>query len=128
MADNLSTDEYDALLQIGAGQKSERPSACVARNTKRLCGLKFAAYGKSGHLGLTEKGQQTIFLKNCIDGLRAIANDPLAKLGADIISFLCKKGHIAPRAAESGFDITQRGSESLADIDSTTNLVKPAKP
>lgn len=118
MKDSLTIDEFDALTQISKAPKNERPSACIARNTKRLSGLKFIAYGKDGSLALTEKGQQILFVKNCIDGLRAIASDPLAKLDADVITFLSKKGHITSKA-EGGFDISQKGRESLADIDST---------
>jgi hypothetical protein len=115
--DSLTIDEFDALAQIGRGKRTERVSACVARNTKRLAGLKYISYGKDGQLALTEKGQQTLFVKRCIDGLRAIAGDAQAKLDADVATFLAKKGHIAPRASSDGFDITQRGSESLSDID-----------
>lgn len=118
MNDSLTIDEYDALMQISKATRNERPSACVARNTKRLSGLKFIAYGKDGSLALTDKGKQTLFVKNCIDGLRAIASDPLAKLDADVATFLGKKGHITSRAG-GGFDISQKGRESLLDIDST---------
>lgn len=117
MKDSLSIDEYDALEQISKAARHERPSACVARNTKRLSGLKFVAYGKDGHLAITEKGKQTLFLKSCIDGLRAVANDPLAALAPDVATFLGKKGHIVSRSSQDGFDITQKGRESLADID-----------
>jgi hypothetical protein len=116
----LTIDEYDALGQIGKGPKQARPSACVARNAKRLTGLKYISYQKDGSLALTEKGKQTLFIKSCIDGLRAISTDPLAALPADVATFLGRKGHIAANAATGGFDITQRGRESLADIDSSS--------
>ncbi len=116
----LTKDEYDALGQIRNGPGQGRPSACVARNAKRLTGLKYVAYRKDGNLALTEKGEQTLFIKMCIDGLRAVSTDPLAALDADVATFLGKKGHIAANAATGGFDITQRGRESLADIDSTS--------
>ena len=119
MDDSLTKDEFDALTQISRAKKRERVSACVARNAKRLAGLKYVTYQKDGQLALTEKGQQTLFVKRCIDGLRAVANDALATLDADVATFLTKKGHIAPSALSKGFDITQRGRESLADIDST---------
>jgi len=116
MKDSLTIDEYDALNQISKLPKNERPSACVARNVKRLSGLKFIAYGKDGSLSLSDKGKQVLFLKNCIDGLRAVAADSAAVLGADVITFLSKKGHI--KAGEGGgLEITQKGRESLADID-----------
>lgn len=119
MKDSLTIDEFDALAQIGKAQKNQRPSACIARNAKRLSGQKLIAYGKDGSLSLTDKGRQVLFVKNCIDGLRAIANDPLAKLDQDVIAFLGKKGHIVSREA-GGFDISQKGRESLADIDSNS--------
>lgn len=117
MEDRLTQDELNALTEVSQGKKQERVSACVSRNAKRLTGLKYFTYGKNGQLALTEKGQQTLFVKRCIDGLRAVANDGLAKLDADVATFLSKKGHIEPRASAAGFDITQRGRESLADID-----------
>lgn len=118
MDDRLTVDEYDALLQISKAQKRERPSACVARNSKRLSGLKYVAYGKDGHLGLTDKGKQTLFLKGCIEGLRAVATNSLAVLPTDVATFLGKKDHIRAREDGGGFDITQKGRESLEDIDS----------
>lgn len=120
MNDALSNDEYEALGQLAAGAGGAgRPSACVARNAKRLAGLKFVAYARDGTLSLTEKGRQTLFLRRCIDGLRAIAQDPVAPLAADVKLFLAKKGHMAPRAGDSGFVLTPRGQESLTDIDKT---------
>jgi hypothetical protein len=117
--DSLTKDEFEALAQISRAKKGERVSACVARNTKRLTGIKYVTVGKNGQLALTEKGQQTLFIKRCIDGLRAVANDADAALDADVATFLSKKGHIVPKASSQGFDITQRGRESLEDIDST---------
>ncbi len=119
MHDSLTNDEYDALEQIRSGPKSQRPSACVARNAKRLSGLKFVEYAKDGRCTLTEKGKQTLFVKSCIEGLRAVSIDPLAVLHTDVALFLGKKGHIMPKIDGEGFDITQRGRESLADIDAT---------
>jgi hypothetical protein len=115
--DTLTLDEFDALAQIDKAKPRERPSACVARNTKRLTGLKYAGYGKDGQLMLTEKGKQTLFVKRCIDGLRAVASDAQAPLDAGVVTFLSKKGHIVPKASSDGFELTQRGRESLADID-----------
>jgi hypothetical protein len=111
----LTVDEYDALTQIRSAQRSARPSACVARNSKRLVGLKYIAHQKAGSFILTEKGKQTLFVKACVDGLRALSADTAAPLSADVATFLGKKGHIA--AAEGGgYTLTARGSESLADI------------
>jgi hypothetical protein len=118
--DSLTQDQFDALFQISRARPHDRETACVARNIKTLAGLKYIRYGKDGRVALTEKGQQTLFLKRCIDGLRAVANNPLAPLDADIATFLSRKGHVAPRAPEPGFDLTQRGRESLADIDAAS--------
>lgn len=117
MDDRLTLDEFDALAQISRTKKRERASACVARNAKRLAGLKYVAYGKDGQLVLTEKGQQTLFVKRCIEGLRALASDAHAAIDADVVTFLSKKGHIAPNTSSDGYELTQRGRESLADID-----------
>jgi hypothetical protein len=117
MEDRLSADEFDALEEVATAPKHERPSARVGRNAKRLSGLKYISYAKNGALSLTEKGEQTLFIKHCIDGLRAIANDPLASLAPDVAAFLGKKGHIAKREGADGYEATRRGLESLADID-----------
>jgi hypothetical protein len=121
MEDRLSADEFDALEEIELAPRRERPSARVARNAKRLAGLKYVSYAKNGQLSLTEKGQQTLFIKHCIDGLRAVAVDPLAQLAPDVANFLGKKGHIARREGAEGHEITRRGLESLADIDGGRN-------
>lgn len=114
--EKLTTDEYDALEQIGRGTKGDRVSACVARNTKRLSGLKLASFSRDGRLSLTEKAQQLLFVRRCILGLRAVAADPLAVLEPDVAYFLGKKAHILARP-DGGHDITAKGNESLADID-----------
>ena len=116
MQDALSTDEYDALGQVAAGSQGARPSACVARNAKRLSGLKYITYRKDGVLMLTEKGEQMLFIRQCIDGLRALLADPMSPLSPEVHTFLGKKGHVAPRA-EGGLELTRRGQESLDDIE-----------
>jgi hypothetical protein len=121
MDPSLTQDEYDALLQISRSRKQERASACVARNAKRMTGLKYAAYTKDGQLALTDKGHQTLFVKRCIDGLRALSHDGLAPVDADVSSFLAKKGHIT-RSAQHGFEVTSRGRESLLDIDRNSGI------
>lgn len=123
MDDSLTKDELEALAQIRQAKKGVRPSACIARNAKKLIGLKYVASSRDGTLSLTEKGQQTLFVKRCVDGLRAVANAAAvatapASIDADIATFLSRKGLIAPKAAADGFELTERGRESLADIDS----------
>lgn len=129
MDDHLTKDEFEALAQIRQAKKGARPSACVARNAKRLIGLKYVASSRDGAFSLTEKGQQTLFVKRCIDGLRAMANAAAvatapAAIDADVAAFLSRKGLIAPKAAGDGFEMTERGRESLADIESRAG--KPA--
>jgi hypothetical protein len=123
MDNSLTNDEYEALAQIRKARKGERPSACVARNAKALIGLKYITRGKDGAFMLTEKGQQTVFVKRCIEGLRTIAAGAVAavaptKLESDVTAFLSRKGLIAPHATGEGFELTARGRESLADIES----------
>ena len=118
--ESLSKDEYEALEQIIKLKRGERPSACIARNTKRLSGIKFISFAKDGHVSLTEKGEQNLFLKHCIEGLRAVSTQSVVALSNDVVTFLGKKGHITVRENGEGFDITQRGRESLADIDANT--------
>jgi hypothetical protein len=113
--EKLTQDEYNALDEVKRGIKGERVSACVGRNTKRLAGLKLFNIAKNGRISLTDKGEQTLFLRRCILGLRAVADDPSSTLDADVAMFLGKKSHIVPRA-EGGFDISDKGRESLADI------------
>ena len=119
--EKLTTDEYDALGHIARGASHDKVNACVGRNAKRLSGLKLVQYSKDGRLALSDKGQQALFLRRCIGGLRALAADPAAALDADVATFLGKKSHIAPRAA-GGFDVTDKGRESLADIDAQDKL------
>ncbi|MEC5160427.1 MULTISPECIES: hypothetical protein [unclassified Janthinobacterium] len=114
--EKLTTDEYDALEQVAAGIKTERVSACVARNTKRLSGLKLLSFRGDGRLSITDKAQQLLFVRRCINGLRAIAADPLAPLEKDVAYFLGKKAHIIAREAGAGYDISDKGRESLVDI------------
>jgi hypothetical protein len=115
--EKLTQDEFDALEQIGRGIKTERPSACVGRNLKRLSGLKLVSYSKDGRLSLTDKAQQTMFVKRCITGLRAVAQDPATRLESDVAYFLGKKSHITEREEGGGYEITAKGRESLSDMD-----------
>lgn len=114
--EKLTGDEYDALEQIAAGAKHDRVNACVGRNVKRLSGLKLIQYGRDGKVSIVEKGQQVLFVRRCILGLRAVAADPQATLPADVALFLGKKSHIVPIEG-GGVAITDKGRESLADIE-----------
>ena len=114
--EKLTTDEYDALGHIERGAAHDRVNACVGRNAKRLSGLKMLEYAKDGRVALTEKGRQVLFLRRCIGAMRALLADPAAQVDADVALFLQKKSHIAA-LAEGGFAITERGRESLADIE-----------
>lgn len=117
MNQQLSIDEYDALEQITKLAKGARPSACIARNSKRLIGIKLVAHRRDGGFELTENGRQTLFIKQCIDGLRAKANDSDAVLSKPVIAFLAKKGHLEIDPATELVSISARGRECLADID-----------
>ncbi|MBB3211083.1 putative transcriptional regulator [Herbaspirillum sp. Sphag1AN] len=117
MSDDLTRDEFDAMGQVSRREHHGRPSACVARNVKRLTGIKLMEYGRDGQLSLTEKGKQTLFIYRCIETLRALAADPNASVDADVAVFLSRKGHIVERADTKAYDITQRGRESITDID-----------
>ena len=119
--EKLTTDEYDALGHIERGAAHDQVNACVGRNAKRLSGLKMIQYAKDGRVALTDKGQQVLFLRRCISGLRAVAADPAAPIDADVATFLGKKSHMVPREA-GGFDVTDKGRESLADIDAQDKL------
>lgn len=114
--EKLTTDEYDALGHIERGATHDKVNACVGRNAKRLSGLKMIQYAKDGRVALTDKGHQVLFVRRCISALRAVTADPAALLDADVANFLGKKSHIAPREA-GGFDVTDKGRESLADIE-----------
>lgn len=126
MTHRLTKDEFEALGQVSKMPKFTKANACVARNTKRLTGLKYLAYGKDGSLGLTEKGQKTLFAQRCIDALRAVAADPLVRLEADVVTFHSKKGYIIPVPESGGFELTQRGQECLADIATTSAAIANA--
>lgn len=115
--EKLTGDEYDALEFIRRGARTDRFNACVGRNAKRLSGLKLVQYAKNGSLALTEKGQEVLFLRRCIEALRALERDPASAVDEDVLQFLGRKSHIAAREG-GGYDLTGRGRESLADISS----------
>jgi hypothetical protein len=114
--EKLTGDEYDALGHIERGAAHDRVNACVGRNAKRLSGLKMIEYAKDGRVALTEKGRQVLFLRRCIQALRGLLADPAFKLDADLALFLEKKSHIVALDT-GGYAITERGRESLADIE-----------
>ena len=120
MSHKLSADEYEALEQMSKLPKGGKPSHCINRNAKRLAGIKLFAWRKDGSLELSEAGRQMLFLKQCIDGLRAIANNPASPLAEPVVFFLAKKGHILIDATSGQIEITTRGRESLADIEAQT--------
>jgi hypothetical protein len=114
----LTRDQFEALAQVSAMQKGEKPSACVARNAKHLTGTKYLVPRRDGTYGLTDKGTEALFTRNCIIGLRGIAeasDETPLNLTADIVAFLSRKGYIVVNAAK-GIDITDKGRECLADI------------
>jgi hypothetical protein len=115
MSKDLSIDEFDALEQISRHTRSTKPSICVARNVRRLSGIKYVSYRKDGQLELTEQGHMALYAKQCIDGLRAVVSDSLCDLTPDVSTFLHKKGYIT--SDQDGQYISPRGLECLADID-----------
>jgi Mn-dependent DtxR family transcriptional regulator len=115
--EKLTGDEYDALEFIRRGARSDRVNACVGRNAKRLSGLKLLQYAKNGSVSLSAKGEEVLFLRRCVEALRALEQDPASTLEDDVAQFLSRKSHIAAREG-GGYDLTDRGRESLADISS----------
>lgn len=120
----LTIDQYDALEQITKLAKGARPSACIARNSKHLVGIKLVAHRRDGGFELTELGRQTLFIKQCIDGLRALANGE-SGVSKPVATFLGKKGHIEIDEASGAMKVTARGLECLADIDANLAKKKP---
>ena len=98
-----------------AGWPAVKPSACVNRNAKRLCGIKFASYRKDGQLELTDEGKTVLFSKRCIDGLRAVKTNSSATLSPEVLAFLSKKSYV--ENVSGNLQISQRGLECLANID-----------
>jgi Mn-dependent DtxR family transcriptional regulator len=113
--EKLTGDEYDALELIRRGARTERVNACVGRNVKRLSGLKLVQYAKNGSVSLSAKGEEVLFLRRCVEALRALERDPSSKPDDDVVQFLSRKSHIAVRE-DGGYELTDRGRESLADI------------
>lgn len=112
----LSRDEFEALEQVGSMLKSDKPSACVARNARHLVGIKMLVHHKDGSYQLTEKGTLALFVKNCIAGLSELAINSDAKLDNGVATFLGRKGHIIETAIPGRFEITAKGRECLEDM------------
>ncbi len=115
MTHPLTRDEFDALDQVKKAKKDAKPSACIARNARHLIGSKMISLKKDGNYVLTEKGAETLFVKQCITGLQQLAAAPETQLDAAVNNFLARKGFIA-EASEGKFTVTTRGQECLADI------------
>jgi hypothetical protein len=119
MNTHLSRDEFDALeevSQINRSAKPQKPSACVARNSKRLVGIKFLAHRKDGTFQLTEQGAEALFVKKCIAGLRALAADGQVKVPAEVSQFLIRKSYVTADGDAGIYTVTAKGHECLADI------------
>jgi len=126
----LSRDQFEALAQVGTMQIGEKPSACVARNAKHLCGTKYMVPKRDGTYALTEKGGTALFNKNCIAGLRGLADvlsqqaqqpqQPIKQttplnLSAEVKHFLLRKAYVVKNPA-GALTVTEKGLECLADI------------
>lgn len=118
MNHKLSIDEYAALEQTSKLPRGEKPNACISRNSKKLIGIKLIAHRRDGGFELTDLGRQTLFIQQCIEGLRAISKDATYKLPQPVATFLGKKGHIIENNEAGTMEISERGKECLADIDS----------
>jgi predicted transcriptional regulator len=116
----LTRDQFEALAQVSIMPKGGKPSACVARNAKHLSGTKYLVARRDGTYQLTDKGEEALFTKNCISGLRATAdalsqNAPPPKLAHDVVHFLERKGYLVATATGQ-IRVTDKGHECLADI------------
>ncbi|MBL8525287.1 MAG: hypothetical protein JNN20_16525 [Betaproteobacteria bacterium] len=112
----LTKDQLAALDEVSRMAKNAKPSACVARNAKHLIGIKLLKHRKDGGFALTDSGAEAVFIRRCIAGLRAMADNPDTALNADVTAFLGRKGHIAATDTPGKFEITAKGRECLADI------------
>ncbi|WP_342117286.1 hypothetical protein [Pseudoduganella sp. OTU4001] len=112
--EKLSTDEFNALLEIARGIQG-KPSACVGRNSKRLSGIKLIKFERTGRIILTDAGKERLFLRRCVLALKALVDQPGAAIEADVAMFLGKKSHIVE--VDGVVTITDKGRESLADIE-----------
>lgn len=115
MEATLTGDEFDALELLRRGGKPLRSNACIGRNAKRLAGLKLVKVSRDV-AELTDKGKEVLFLRRCVNALRALADDPDHPVEPDVAYFLVRKSHVAERAG-GGFDVTAKGRETIADLD-----------
>lgn len=116
MNNGLSRDEHDALAQVSKMARGAKPSACIARNAKKLVGIKLLSARRDGTYALTDKGEEALFLNRCVRGLRALADDATTRLDTDVATFLGRKAHIVATADAGHFEVTAKGREILADI------------
>jgi ribosomal protein S19E (S16A) len=115
MISDLSRDEMDALVQVSKMARAAKPSACIARNAKKLVGIKLLVPRRDGTYALTDKGSEALFVNRCIRGLRALADDATTRLDTDVAQFLGRKGHIV-ETSEGQHVVTDKGRECLDDI------------
>ncbi len=120
MNNRLTRDEFDALAQVSKMARTAKPSACVARNAKKLVGIKLLVPRRDGSYELTDKGIEAIFVNRCVRGLHALADDATTRLDAEVATFLGRKGHIVATGTAGKFEITAKGRECLIDIEQNT--------
>ncbi len=113
---HLSRDEFDALQQVQELKKTDKPSACIGRNSKRLVGIKFMSIRKDGSFALTEKGTEALFVNQCLAGLRALGETASGPLDQAVGNFLGRKGYVNALAVAGQFEITAKGRACLEDI------------
>ncbi len=118
MEHTLTRDESEALEQVGQSKAYDKVNACIARNSKKLIGIKLIAHrNKGGGFVLTDKGEEILFMKNCVKGLRALAAGTSPPLAPAVAAFLGRKGYAVAGETPGALVITDRGRECLADID-----------
>lgn len=115
MEAKLTGDEFDALELLRRGGQPLRANACIGRNAKRLAGLKLLKVSRDV-AELTDKGKEVLFLRRCVNALRALGEDPHHPVEGDVAYFLVRKSHVAERP-EGGFAVTAKGRETIADMD-----------
>ena len=112
----LTRDEFEALEQVLTTPKPDKISACVARNGKRLVGIKLLMLKKDGHYALTDRGNEALFVNKCLTGLRAAGSAISVALDPGVANFLGRKGHVVASNVAGQFEITAKGRACLEDI------------